>query len=374
MAAGYDASQAVYYHYGAFPPSSIDYRRIATPLAEASAAIASYDQMLKGMHNSRLFLSPLQRQEAVSSSRMEGTITTLDELLRYEAEIDGDKSVKTARQETLEVHAYRMSMVRVQTMMAKSITISTDILCEAHKKLLSHTRGHEKEPGSFKTEQNYLADSNQGRIMFIPIDPSNLQDGLGKLFSYINESDEHALIRTALAHVEFEALHPFNDGNGRIGRILITLMLWKLGMISSPYFYISGYLERRKDDYIERMRAVSADGHWTEWCEFFLEALREQAQMNVAKSEEIRALYETMKEDFREILSSKWSIMALDFLFGNPVFRNNRFTATSGVPKGTANRFTRALLDAGMLITIEHPSGRRPGLYAFEPLLRLIRL
>ena len=369
----FDSSQEVLYHYGAFPPRGLNYSDIVTPLAEAAAAIARYEQMLKGIPNARLFLAPLERQEALSSSRMEGTISTLDELLMYEANLGGDESASPARQDTLEVHAYRVAMNQAEGLINKGTTLSPDLLCAVHKTLLGFTRGHEKSPGYFKTEQNFLVDMANRRILFTPIAPDKLLSGLEGLFSFIDRSEEHPLLKTAIAHAEFESLHPFNDGNGRIGRILITLMMWKFGLISHPYFYISGYLEKRKNDYIDRMRDVSASGDWTSWCSFFLEAVRGQADMNLIKSEEIRDLYEEMKETFRALLSSQWSINALDFVFANPVFRNNRFTRLSGIPKQTAHRFTRILLVEGLLTTLRSPSGRRPGLYAFEPLLQIVR-
>lgn len=367
-------SQGVPYHYGKFPPSELTYNRLVGPLAEAAAAVARYEQMLKGIHNTRLFLSPLERREAISSSRMEGTISTLDELLMYEANIEEDESSTSARRDTHEVHAYRLAMNQAEREMRKGAALTPELLCACHKSLLGFTRGHEKSPGQFKTEQNYLGDKASRTVSFVPISPDHLQDGLEKLFLFIDESEEHPLIRTAIAHVEFEALHPFNDGNGRIGRILITLMMWKLGLISRPHFYISGYLEQRRSDYAECMRAVSADGDWTSWCIFFLEAVRGQAEMNLSKSEEMKGLYESMKETFRANLSSQWSINALDFVFANPVFRNNTFTDHSGIPRQTAYRFTRILLEAELLTTLQPPSGRRPGLYAFEPLLQIIRL
>ena len=367
--------QAVEYHHGDFPPRNLRYDAIYAPLAEAAAAIARYEQMLKGIHNSRLFLTPLARQEALSSSRMEGTISTLDELLEYEANLDEDEDEDKSdvRRDTLEVHAYRLAMNRVEEMVDGGSELSPELLCECHKKLLAFTRGHEKFPGRFKTEQNYLVDRVARKVLFTPIAPGNLKSGIDKLFLFIGKSNEHPLLKTAIAHVEFESLHPFNDGNGRVGRILITLMLWQLGLIARPHFYISGYLEKRKEEYIERMRAVSADDDWTAWCIFFLEAVRGQAELNHSKSEEIRELYERMKETFRTYLSSQWYINALDFIFANPVFRNNTFTSRSGIPKQTANRFTRILLEAGLLTTVRAPSGRSPGLYAFHPLLQIVR-
>ena len=368
-----DDSGAVVYHYGAFPPQNLDYSVLLGPLAEAAAAIARYEQMLKGIPNARLFLTPLERQEALSSSRMEGTISTLDELLEYEVNLEEDESASNARRDTLEVHAYRMAMNRAENMINRGSDLSPELMCACHKELLQFTRGREKSPGELKTEQNYLADMASGKILFTPISPNYLEAGLDDLFVFINQSDMHPLIKTAISHVEFESLHPFNDGNGRVGRILITLMLWKLGLITRPYFYISGYLEKRKAEYIQYLRAVSADGNWTSWCIFFLEAICGQAEANQRKSEEITELYERMKETFRTHLSSQWSINALDFIFENPIFRNNVFTSRSGIPKQTANRFTRILLEAELLTTVRPPSGRRPGLYAFEPLLQIVR-
>ena len=370
----FDSSQGVPYHYGAFPPKGLSYSRLVGPLAEAAAAIARYEQMLTGMQNTRLFLTPLERQEAISSSRMEGTISTLDELLMYEANIDEKDSSASARRDTLEVHAYRLAMNNAEHRISNGAVLSPELLCICHKSLLGFTRGRQKSPGLFKTEQNYLVDMAGRRILFTPISPKELKQGLEDLFLYIVESDDHPLIKTAIAHVEFESLHPFNDGNGRIGRILITLMMWQLGLITRPYFYISGYLEKRKNDYTERMRAVSANGDWTSWCVFFLEAVRGQAEMNLSKSEQIWSLYEEMKDTFRVHLSSQWSINALDYIFANPVFRNNNFTRSSGIPHQTAHRFTRILLEAELLTTVRPPSGRRPGLYAFEPLLQIVRM
>jgi len=177
-----------------------------------------------------------------------------------------------------------------------------------------------------------------------------------------------------MAHVEFEALHPFKDGNGRIGRMLITLMLWSSGTISAPHFYVSGYLEDNKDLYIDTMRNVSESGNWEGWCNFFLGAVEQQAIRNLSIAENIRDLYEDMKKIFSDVLASKWSVNALDYVFTNPVFRNNRFTSNSGIPSATAARFTRVLLDEGLIEVIEESSGRRPAMYSFEPLMQLVRV
>lgn len=366
---------AVNYHYGQFPPNQLEYARFVDQLIKATDAIARYDQMLKNMHNSEILLAPLRNQEAVISSRMEGTVSTMDEILKYEADHDNESTdTSNVRSEVIETILYQRALKAAQGAMNDGRPLSQSFIKAIHQRLLSFGRGASKSPGEFKTEQNYLADRNKKRILFIPIRPEQLQDGLDILFKYVNESHDPALIKAAMTHIEFEALHPFKDGNGRIGRMLITLMLWQSATISAPHFYVSGYFEENKDEYIDTMRRVSESGNWNEWCAFFLEAIEQQAIRNLAIAENIRSLYEEMKQIFSDCLASKWSMTALDFVFTNPVFRNNKFTSNSGIPPASAARFTRIMLDEGIIRTVEEASGRRPALYSFEPLMNLVRV
>ena len=155
--------------------------------------------------------------------------------------------------------------------------------------------------------------------------------------------------------------------------MLITLSLWKKGLIEEPHFYISAFFEDNKPEYIERMREVSASDDWTGWCEFFLTAISVQAEQNLKTAIAITDLYEEMKGLFRETLNSQWASVALDFVFRNPVFRNGRFTGRSSIPRPTAIRLSRVLVDSGLLVVLEPAAGRRSALLAFEPLLRLVR-
>ena len=370
-----DLSDAVQYHYGQFPPDRIDAGRLIMPIASASSALARYDQILKGMHNSEVLLAPLRSQEAVVSSRMEGTVSTLDEVLRYEADEEerGEETSGHYRNEAIEVYLYGRALTSAQRSMEQGAPLSSFLIRSAHSVVLGFGRGAQLSPGEFKTEQNYLADRMRRKVQFIPIRPEQLQDGMDRLFRYIEDENWQILIKTAVAHLEFEALHPFKDGNGRIGRMLITLMLWKYGAISAPHFYISSYFEDRRDEYIDLMRDVSKSGAWTDWIIFFLQALEAQAQKNLATAERIRDLYEELKRAFPQVLSSQWSTAALDFLFSRPVFRNNVFTKKSGIPETSAHRFTRILSEQGLIRTLEPAAGRRPALYSFEPLLQIVR-
>ena len=355
------------------PSGRVGLQASVCPNGEASEALARYDQTLLGLPNSELLLVPLRGQEAVVSSRMEGTNSTIDEVLRYEADVEGDEGPDDVRLETLEVALYGLSMRTAQESVKEGYPISEHLIRSAHKRLLAVGRGASKHPGEYKKEQNYIGDDVTRKVYFTPISPEQLPPGMERLMTFISEGKMPPLLEVALTHVEFEALHPFNDGNGRIGRMLITLMLWKRGLIDEPHFFISAFFEERKDEYIERMRQVSASGDWTGWCAFFLEAISEQARRNLETANAISDLYVEMKGVFRQTLNSQWATAAQDFIFSNPVFRNSRFTKRAGIPQATATRLTRLLAEGGLLIELEPSAGRRSALYAFEPLLRLVR-
>ena len=369
----YDTEGAVKYHYGAFPPKEIDYSVFIGELLGATDALARYDQMLKNMHNNEILLAPLRNREALLSSRIEGTISTMDEILQYEADDDGTASIQ-AKSDVIEIVLYQRALKNAQQVLDSGYQLTVNFIKQLHQQLLYAGRGASKSPGEFKTTQNYLADKTRRKVEYVPISPEHLQEGLDKLMHFISDSPLPSLVKTAIIHLEFEALHPFQDGNGQIGRMLITLHLWMEKMLSQPYFYISDYFDQHNEEYIEAMRNVSRTGNWNEWIRFFLEAVKAQAISNLDISEEIYNLYEEMKSEFVKLLASKWNMEILDFLFTNPVFRNNKFIRNTGIPTATAGNIIKRLLDAGYLVQKEEPSGRRAALYSFEPLMRLVRV
>lgn len=381
MASGvseYDFSEAVGYHTNAFPPTNLDYGRIVVALGSASSALARYDTRLEGLHNKELLLAPLRSTEAVISSRMEGTVATLDEVLKIQADADeiGDEGAEPTggyREEAIEVHSYTRAMKHAQKLITDGLPICSRVIREAHSRLLFFGRGADKTPGSFKNDQNYVVDQRRRKVLFVPIEHQQLDDGIAKLEHYLNDEGIDPLIQTAVAHVEFEALHPFKDGNGRLGRMLIPLNLWQKRRIHAPHFYISGSLEGRREEYLDRLRAVSATGEWTDWVLFFLQIMEEQAYANIAITDRIASLYDDMKERFRSTLSSQWSQVALDYVFERPVFWNSHFTGSSSIPSQTAHRLSRALVEEGILTEIMPASGRRAALLSFSPLLEIVR-
>lgn len=371
-----DTSKAAAYHDGKFPPAELNYAQLVPALLSATDALARFDQTLQGLHNNEIFLAPLRNQEAVLSSRMEGTISTMDEVLQLEAEYAdrGGQADDERRSDGMETYLYQRALRTAQRQMEEGRPLSISLLKSIHQQLLSFGRGAGKSPGAFKTEQNYIGERGSREVSYIPIAPEKLDSGMDALFALIGDKMRPILLRAALAHVEFEALHPFKDGNGRVGRMLITLMLWAEGAISAPHFYISRYFADHKTDYIAIMRDVSSKGAWEDWCLFFLTAVKEQAIHNLEVAMRIRELYERMKPRFAEVLSSKWSMQALDFIFTSPVFFNSRFTGHAGISAATAARFTRLLLDAGLLQTVKESAGRQSAIYRFEPLMELVRV
>jgi len=372
----YDLSGSVAYHHGAFPPKSLDYEALIGPLDEASSSLARYDARMSGMVNSELLLAPLRRQDAVTSSRMEGTISTIEEIYRIEAEEDAGSTdpYREARNDDIETFLYSRALRNAQHALAEGAPLSEHLIRTAHQQLLSFGRGALKRPGSYKIEQNYVGDERGGKIYYVPIAPEQLPPAMSELVQFMNHGSFRPLIRAAITHVEFEALHPFQDGNGRIGRMLITLMLWKLGVLSQPNFFVSGYFENHKEEYIEKMRLVSQHGDWTGWIIFFLQAMHEQALVNTKTADNILSLYNKMREIFRDILNSQYHDQALDYVFSSPYFRNDRFVEKSGIPASSARALSRRLADANLIRLIEPASGRRAALYAFDPLLELLKV
>lgn len=368
----YDHSNVVDYHYGQFPPNALDLTKLIEPLARAQDSVSRYDQMLLSLPNSELLLAPMRHNEAVISSRMEGTISTVDEVMIYEADAEDDGKTD-ARSDAIEVFLYKEVLRRAQAAVSNGNPINEGLIKNAHRVLLSFGRGARKDPGEYKKEQNYIGDDRRKVLYFKPISPLQLQPAMSALLEFVEASEMLHFFKVAVAHVEFEALHPFNDGNGRIGRLLITLLMWKFGLIHKPHFYVSAYFEANKEQYIELMRNVSKDNDWTAWVAFFLDAIASQAETNLSTAQNIKELYEEMKEPFREMSGSKWHIAAQDSIFENPVFKNSQLIKRSGMPKHVAVRITRLLHEGGLLREVRPASGRRGAMYMFEPLMDIVR-
>ncbi len=360
---------AVHYHEGKFPPDQrLDWPKLIPFIGPASAALARYDGMLAAIPNSGVLLAPLATREAVLSSRIEGTQATMGEVLQFEAGREPASSER--REDILEVLNYRDAMRRAARMLDE-LPLSQRVVREAHRVLLAGVRGRGKSPGAYRRVPNWIGPPGctVDNARFVPVGAERLPDAMSAWERYFHEEAPDRLVQLAILHAEFEALHPFLDGNGRLGRMLVPLFLWQAGLIRAPVFYISAYFEARRDAYYDGLLAVSRDDDWTGWCRFFLEAVRMQAEDNLGKTDRILKLYEGMKGRMPAMTRSQYAIRALDWIFEWPIFRTTDFIAAAGIPKPTARRILKVLREGGILEVIIKGQGRRPSVLAFPALL-----
>lgn len=360
----------VSYHQGRFPPLVLDWPALIPLLGPAAAAVARYDGMLAAIPNAEVLLAPLTTQEAVLSSRIEGTQATMGEVLEFEA--GQEAASPERRQDIYEVLNYRAAMREAESLLTK-LPLSQRVIRDVHRVLLSGVRGENKDPGEYRRVPNWIGPPGCTieEARFVPIGAEQLPDAMSAWERYAHSDAPDRLIQLAILHAEFEALHPFLDGNGRIGRMLVPLFMWQVGLIQRPMFYISAYFEARRDEYYERLLAVSRDNAWTGWCRFFLEAVRTQAEDNLTKAKAILDLYEGMKHRMAELTRSQYAIHALDWIFAHPIFRSSDFVSAAGIPNATARRFLRVLTEGGILGQAVAASGRRAAVLVFPDLLNL---
>lgn len=236
-------------------------------------------------------------------------------------------------------------------------------------------RGQDKGPGSVRSEQNWIGPKGCTiqDASFVPIAPEHLAAGVDMWTAYIRDrSQPDPIVQLAVAHVEFEALHPFRDGNGRLGRMLIPLLLHQRGLLQSPDFYMSGYFERDRDAYVERLRDVSRRDDWRGWCAYFLTGIIEQAKDNERKARAILTIRDDLNAEVRDLTHSRHSSRIVDFLLQCPIFASAHFNSMSGVPRPSAARLLKLLRDAGIVQTLEEPRGRRRGIYVYGALLAAV--
>jgi len=247
------------------------------------------------------------------------------------------------------------------------------LLKRIHDILLDSVRGRHKGRGQFRTQQNYIgAPGGIENASYVPPEPHLLQPLLENLENYIHSQEKDRLVQIALIHAQFELIHPFLDGNGRVGRILIPLFLYEKGVLSSPMLYISTYLESHRQEYYAQLRTISERQSYDEWVKFFLKAVSAQAKADAQKAKDIHQLYEHMKGYLPGILRSQFIVSALDVLFARPIFTSSQFINDSGIPKGSAQRILRRLQEQKVLSVLRQGQGRSPNVYMFGELVRII--
>lgn len=353
-------------------PGKLDWEGLISLIGPANRALANFDGVLYGLPNADVLLSPLTIREAVLSSKIEGTQATLGEVLKYEA---GERTGEEARQVDIqEILNYRRAL-RLAEEELKTRPFNLNLLLKIHGVLLDSVRGLNKGRGRFRTIQNWIGapGCTIDQAVFVPPDPGRLPECLDNFEKYYHTDPPDLLVQLSVLHAQFEIIHPFLDGNGRIGRILIPLFLFEKGMLSRPVFYISAYLEAHRADYVERLRKLNGDPvAWNDWIKFFLTAITAQAHESVAAARKIIDLYNRLKDEVRNLTHSQYAVPLLDRLFDRPIFASSELESRPELPsKQTVMVMLSRLKEAGILIVLREASGRRPQILAFRELLNL---
>lgn len=358
------------YRPGAFPPQDLEWEMLVPQIGDAQRAVGQFDSLLRSIPNPDALLAPMRAREAVLSSRIEGTQTSLTEFLEFEADpYEGDEH-QARLADVLEVRNYRLALEHA-TDLLDELPLCNRLVRQAHRILMQGVRGRDKEPGNFRRTPNWIGPpgSEIEEATYLPCETKDLDSALARWEQFLHEDFQDTLVQLALVHAEFEAIHPFLDGNGRVGRMILPLFMFSKGLISRPHLYLSEYLESNRDEYYERLLAVSRDGGWTSWCAFFVHAVGEQATRDRDRAQATLDLYEELKDAMPEMTRSPYGVRALDWVFTQPVFLAARFVEQSGIPGGSARRVLHALRGGGVLEELRPARGRRSALYAFPRLL-----
>lgn len=349
------------------PPLKLSYDdELVLVLSQADAALNELSELGRHLPNPHLLIALYIRREAVLSSRIEGTTATLRDLLLDEA-TDGASTEVPA--DVGEVRNYVRAMEYGVTRL-KELPLSLRLVRELHEKLMRGVRGDRATPGEFRRSQNWIGiqGSTLATATYVPPPPDEMMACLDawERFLHVRDQLPH-LVQCALIHEQFEAIHPFLDGNGRVGRLLISLFLVERLRLSQPLLYLSAYIDAHRGEYYARLQAVRTDGDWIGWLRFFLAGVLETAQQGVRQAGELTAI----RERFRKRLHDKPRALALlEALFANPYLSVARAARLLKVSLPTARQAVRLLQESGML---EEVSGRRWGrLYLARPILRAL--
>lgn len=350
------------------PPLVLD-DRLSALHAEAVTAVGKLGVAGAMVPSAQWFLYGFVRKEAVVSSEIEGTQATLQDVVTFEATKQAERP-----DDVRDVCNYvdALTFARKEIASAKGLPLSTRLLCEAHKRLMRGVRGADKMPGEVRRSQNWIGGTRPGNARFVPPPPDIVPELMAQLEKWLHSDDAlPPLVKAGLAHVQFETIHPFLDGNGRIGRLLITLLLEHWGLLKSPMLYLSLALKRRQQQYYAHLTAVRDGGDWEGWTAFYLECVREAADDGVRAVERLFALLG--KDRARLIGHDSVTVPAirlLDLLPSSPVVTLPLAIELLGVSKPTAIKAIEALEETGIL---KETSGkRRDRVYAYQRYLDVL--
>lgn len=356
--------------YWAFAPRPLPRELVLAPqtvleLSEADQALGALNGLGRRLPNPYLLIQPYMRREAVASTRIEGTQSTLSEVLAAEAQ----HRVETPDQ--LEVLNYVRALERGLERLPQ-LPLSKRLIREMHAELLRGVRGHERTPGEFRRSQNWIGGTNPNDARFVPPPIHLLEDALDDLEAYLHEDVPlPLLVRCALVHFQFETIHPFLDGNGRLGRLLIVFYLVERRVLDQPLLYLSSYFEQQRDFYIESLQAVREQGDIDGWLQFFLRGVAQQANRAIGTTDALLRLREDFRDRLRNARVRGQAVDAAERLIGNPYVAVSQLAQALGVTRQGAQYIVSALERAGVVTPV--PGEQRSALYVARDVLAVLQ-
>jgi Fic family protein len=352
------------------PVVNLNWQKLMPLISRANAALGRYDGLLRSLPNAEVLLSPITTNEAVLSSRIEGTQATLEEVFRQDGGVEIAPERKADMEEVLN---YRNALFAAESSLQYR-PISLSLIKELHQTLMQGVRGQDKTPGQFRIDQNWIGRPGCALedARFVPPNPMVLLQSLDDWAAYIASTDDDPVLQIAVVHAQFEILHPFKDGNGRIGRMLIPLLLFQRGLLSRPMFYLSEYLESHREEYYDKLLLITEHGDWQGWIEFFTNGVILQADTNLNKAQKILALYNELKTRFIDATGSKYAVPALDAFFKKPIINSTDFATRAGISnRVTSNSILKTLTDLNLIQVFSVGAGRNPHIYILSDLLNI---
>ncbi|MBM4148657.1 MAG: Fic family protein [Lentisphaerae bacterium] len=350
------------------PPLTLD-DETRRSLSDATSALGKLAVAADMVPNAEWFLYGFVRKEALITSQIEGTQATLQDVLAFEA---GEKAERP--DDVREVCNYVDALIYARGELArpKGLPLATRLLCDIHKRLMKGARGSEKQPGEIRRSQNWIGGSRPGNARFVPPPPDVVPVALSALEKWIHGEDSlPPLVRIGLAHVQFETIHPFLDGNGRIGRLLIALLVEHWGLLKSPLLYLSVAFKRHRQAYYDRLNGVRVDGDWEGWTRFFLDCVTEAADDAVASAQRLHVV--AAADRTKVAAHAKTTVPAIrlfEQLPSHPMVTLSLAIKLLGVSKPTAVKAIDALQAAGVLHEIT--GKRRDRVYAYQAYLKVL--
>lgn len=336
-------------------------------LVDANKQLVKLDTASQLISNADLFISMYVRKEALISSQIEGIQCTLDDVLDPEVKANANLDVSDVINY---VKATQYALKRLE-----SLPLCCRLIREIHEVLMENVRGQDKTPGEFRHSQNWIGPANCSLkdARYIPPNVENMQDAMSDLEKYINENTDYdPLIRVALIHYQFETIHPFLDGNGRIGRLLILLYLMEQGLLAKPVIYISYFLKKNQIEYYDRISEVRRSGNFEQWIRFFLEAVSKAASDSLEAIRQLSALHDTNIEKLPKTTRSKDNLRAVfDYIEQYPIIDIKRTAKELDISYNTAATAVKKLVELGILQ--ETTNAARNRVFAYEEYLGILR-